>query len=162
LAFISWIFDSVSLSATLNQNDSFPIPLPHGRCLWEVLNEAGRHIECDPFGAFVHSDYDWMCRSGFLSPRDRVAHISRLAIVAVEPPPLLVTDVGVRSAGATILPSAGAVATVSPVAGLALVVIGTVAMLTEHAAADVPRLEPADAGWENALLLKPSTASHSC
>lgn len=87
----------------------------------------------------------------FSPPRDRVAHISRLAIVAVEPPPLLVTDVGVRSAGATILPTAGAVATVSPVAGLALVVIGTVAMLTEHAAADVPRLEPADL---EALLTK--------
>jgi hypothetical protein len=60
-------------------------------------------------------------------PRPRVAEISRLVVVAVEPPPLLVTDIAARDS-ASIFLTAVPVAVVSPVAGAALVLLGTVVM----------------------------------
>jgi len=78
----------------------------------------------------------------FSPPRTRVAEISRLVVVAVEPPPLLVTDVGARDS-ASIFLTAAPVAVVSPVAGAALILLGTVVMMMENAPPGLPRVEPA-------------------
>jgi hypothetical protein len=94
-------------------------------------------------GAFVCSGCDRERRTGFLAPRTRVADISRLVVVAVEPPPLLVTDAVASSDSASIFLTAAPVAVISPVGGAALVLVGTILMLMERAAADLPRIEPA-------------------
>ena len=69
----------------------------------------------------------------FSPPRTRVANISRLVVVAVEPPPLLVTDVRVASSVSNL--GEAIIVGTPPVPGAeALVVLGGVVMLIEWAA----------------------------